>query len=204
MSWSIVDQSFEKSKKRINAYVEQFLAEWEHLYRQELLQGARYLQQTLPQTEITVKSAKKVFGNVSPKNIYFTGRQNTLNNMISHLCDQHPQAVLCCIIHGIGGLGKTHTALEFAYQARDHFHNVFWLQASSGPELAKGFAQIAQDKLPKDIAELQDQSRVIEMVRRWLNETGEYDQYRGFEKHYRIVKFKERANAVLDQIKDVS
>jgi hypothetical protein len=173
MSWSIVDQSFEKSKKKIDAYVEQFLAEWEHLYRQELLQGARYLRQTLPQIEITVKSAKKVFGNVSPKNIYFTGRQTILDNMIRHLCHQHPLMVLCCITHGISGLGKTHTALEFAYQARDHFHNVFWLQSSSGPELAKVFAEIAQDKLPKDVAELQDQSRVIEMVRRWLNETGE-------------------------------
>jgi hypothetical protein len=173
MSWSFVDQNFTISQSKIETYVDEFLKEWEFLYRQEQLTTARHLQNALPHVDIVERSSKKVFGSVAPKNVYFTGRQETLLSIQTHLQPRDtPDKVRFCVIHGIGGLGKTHTASEYAYQNRDWFDDVFWLQAESNPELAKCFGQIARDKLPQNIAELQDQSRIIEMVRRWLNETG--------------------------------
>jgi hypothetical protein len=174
MSWSIVDQSFATSQGKIENYVEEFLTEWEFLYRKEQLTSARTLQDAIRHVHIVERSSKRVFGSVSPKNAYFTGRQDVLRSMNAHLQPpKTPKDVRFCVVHGIGGLGKTHTALEYTYQNRDWFDDVFWLQAETDPELAKSFGKIAQDKLPQNIAELQDQSRIIEMVRRWFDETGE-------------------------------
>lgn len=49
----------------------------------------------------------------------------------------------CCVLHGMGGVGKTETALEFTYVHRKDYDAFFWLPADRGPALEAGFAQIA-------------------------------------------------------------
>lgn len=45
---------------------------------------------------------------------------------------------------GVGGIGKTELAVEYAYSRRNQFEAIFWLGADKANILASSFAQIAQ------------------------------------------------------------
>lgn len=47
-------------------------------------------------------------------------------------------------ICGLGGIGKTELAVEYAYSRQDQFEAIFWLGADKANILASSFAQIAQ------------------------------------------------------------
>jgi tetratricopeptide (TPR) repeat protein len=47
-------------------------------------------------------------------------------------------------ICGLGGMGKTELAAEYAYSRKDQFEAIFWLGADDAKILASNFAQIAQ------------------------------------------------------------
>jgi hypothetical protein len=46
---------------------------------------------------------------------------------------------------GLGGLGKTQTAVEFAFAHQQDFDAIFWVQAEDRDKLAASFSQIASE-----------------------------------------------------------
>lgn len=54
-----------------------------------------------------------------------------------------------CLIHGIGGVGKTQLAVEFVRQHRACFSAVFWIAGNTKQKLRRGIADLAQ-RLPQD------------------------------------------------------
>jgi len=70
-------------------------------------------------------------------------------------------------ISGLGGIGKTQTAIEYAHRYRDEYTAIFRVLASSETDLNSGFAEIARIlNLPqKDAEEIEV---VVNAVRRWL------------------------------------
>lgn len=52
------------------------------------------------------------------------------------------------VAHGLGGIGKTQLAVEFARKHRNHFSAVFWLDGSSETSLKQSFVNIAQ-RIPR-------------------------------------------------------
>ena len=75
-----------------------------------------------------------------------------------------------CVIHGVSGVGKTSLAVEYIYSYRQNFECVFWLQADTDPGLAQSYRLIATTLALVDGTE--DQTRIIELGREWLSETG--------------------------------
>jgi tetratricopeptide (TPR) repeat protein len=74
----------------------------------------------------------------------------------------HPQG-----ISGLGGIGKTQTALEYAYRYRAEYAAVFWVHADSTLALTTSLIGLAQLlELPE--RNEQDHSIVVEAVWRWL------------------------------------
>ena len=60
----------------------------------------------------------------------FCGRGNELNDLYQALMESHSDAApVSCVIHGIGGVGKTQTALKFTYKYKSDFEAVFWVSA---------------------------------------------------------------------------
>jgi len=103
-----------------------------------------------------------LYWNLPPRNPFFTGRDAYLKNLEHALAHGRAQA-----ISGLGGIGKTQTAIEYAYRHRDQYRAVLWSLADSRDALVSGFGAIAGllDLPEKDG---RDANVVAEAVRRWL------------------------------------
>lgn len=122
------------------------------------------------------------------RNYTFTGREADLKKMSDFLLPKQehrnqPQddtttaseEPRCCILHGIGGVGKTQTALEYCYLHRKAYDAVFWLPAERDIELRDAFATIAKRLgIVSEGKKNEDQPREgIRETRTWLETTGE-------------------------------
>ncbi|MEL7353929.1 MAG: TIR domain-containing protein [Cyanobacteria bacterium P01_A01_bin.116] len=100
------------------------------------------------------------------RNAFFTGRETVLNDLRSQLADDGAAAIAQAI-SGLGGIGKTQTAVEYAYRHRDDYSAVFWVQAETVAETQTGFMEIARLLgLPEQDAK--DPNDTVQAVRRWL------------------------------------
>lgn len=102
------------------------------------------------------------------QNPFFTGREKILTRLRDAFTAKRqgaltrPQA-----LSGLGGVGKTQIAMEYAYRYRDEYRTVLWVRANSYEALISDFVAIAAVlNLPEQNAS--EQSRVITAVKRWL------------------------------------
>ncbi len=100
------------------------------------------------------------------RNPYFTGREEELQALHKTLTGKR-SAALGQAIRGLGGIGKTQTAIAYAYKHRTEYEAVLWTRANTEVELVAGFVEIARE-LDLQEKDTQDQGRTIEAVRRWL------------------------------------
>jgi tetratricopeptide (TPR) repeat protein len=104
-----------------------------------------------------------------PRNPFFTGREEILAQLSA--CFQatgqptaisQPQAVT-----GLGGVGKTQIAIEYAYRHRQDYQAVLWVQANTREDLALSLLSIATLlNLPQK--EEAESDQVERAVRNWL------------------------------------
>jgi tetratricopeptide (TPR) repeat protein len=127
--------------------------------RLHLTGQSRVRKPALPPKE---RKSDYLYWNLPPRNSFFTGRDEFLNNLEHGLGHGRAQA-----ISGLGGIGKTQTAIEYAYRHRDQYRAVLWSLADSRDALVSGFGAIASvlDLPEKDE---RDANVVAEAVRRWL------------------------------------
>jgi hypothetical protein len=98
-----------------------------------------------------------------PRNPFFTGREKILEDLARAL-EQRKSAALS----GLGGVGKTQIAVEYAYNHRSQYTAVFWVKAESRGTLLADFVSIAAAlNLPSAVAK--EQELAVAEVRRWLD-----------------------------------
>ncbi len=104
------------------------------------------------------------------RNPYFTGREQFLVSLHHSLsADKTVTVSQSRAISGLGGIGKTQIAIEYAYRYAREYEAVLWVQADSHEVLVSEFARLAQTlELPDK--EEQEQWRVVNSVKRWLQE----------------------------------
>jgi len=56
-------------------------------------------------------------------------------------------------ITDLGGIGKTQLALRYAYDYREAFHAIFWINAGSQTKLSEGFSAISRCVSSRSLAE---------------------------------------------------
>jgi len=102
------------------------------------------------------------------RNPMFTGREEILVELHHMLVPGRTTAVTQSqAISGLGGIGKTQTALEYAYRYRHSYSSVFWLQADSREIISLAYVQLAQELGLSERNET-DQIHIIGAVKRWL------------------------------------
>src|SRR5713226_8419895 len=103
-----------------------------------------------------------------PRNPFFLGRDDELRQLRSHLqagqatALSQPQA-----ISGLGGIGKTQLALEYAYQYHQDYQAVLWARAESTEALVSSYVALASLlRLPE--REAREQDIMVQAVKTWL------------------------------------
>lgn len=98
------------------------------------------------------------------RNPFFTGREDVLGEIRQALLSSGRAA-----FSGLGGIGKTQTAVEYAYRHKDDYRHILWGKAESKESLTSDFAQLgATLNLPEKQA--QDQQEIVNAVQRWLKQ----------------------------------
>jgi hypothetical protein len=69
------------------------------------------------------------------------------------------------VIHGLGGVGKTQTALKYAFDHRSDYDSVFFLNASSVDSLIREFAKIHQTL---QLAAIDNDDKKVNCVKLWF------------------------------------
>ncbi len=115
-----------------------------------------------------VQAASPLWGVPIPRNPFFTGRDDLLRQIHATLHPQHAEP-LCqsCTLSGLGGIGKTQTAVEYAYRYASDYSAVFWMQAETEETISASIATIAR---LLDLPEQQEreQQRAVAAVSRWF------------------------------------
>ena len=98
------------------------------------------------------------------RNVSFTGREGLLEEL--HRALTRGAAVA---LTGLGGIGKTQLALEYAYRHRDEYRVVWWVRADDEATLAADYAGLAA-ALGLAEREAKEQAMVVAAVRLWLEQ----------------------------------
>ncbi|MBA2679803.1 MAG: hypothetical protein H0U76_15580, partial [Ktedonobacteraceae bacterium] len=101
-------------------------------------------------------------------NPFFTGREDLLTQLRERLTTTNNVALTQAqAISGLGGIGKTQTALEYAYRHRHEYRAILWVSAASRETLLAEFVGLAS-VLALPILQDQDQVLVVTEVIHWL------------------------------------
>ena len=137
----------------------------------DIAQGIRQVVEALRQHPVPTRSRSAHVWNVPlRRNPFFTGREHLLEQLHHRLTTTHaaaltqPQA-----ISGLGGIGKTQTAVEYAYRYREQYRYVLWARAASRDTLIADLVTIAELlNLPE--RRQSDQQKVVFALNRWLSQ----------------------------------
>ena len=78
-----------------------------------------------------------------PRNAFFAGRDDVIAEIRKRLTRRR-KAALIEAVSGLGGIGKTQTAVEYAYRYRKKYQALLWLDAESSLALKTGCGELAQ------------------------------------------------------------
>ncbi len=141
-------------------------------------------QETMPRRDIPPegRTERSSIWNVPyRRNPHFTGRDDLLDRLHQHLSPTvqddptttrraaltQPQA-----IKGLGGIGKTQIAVEYAYRSREQgrYTHTLWVNAANEEALITGFVGLVE-LLPAFSAKNEtDQRKLVAAIKRWLEQ----------------------------------
>lgn len=101
------------------------------------------------------------------RNPFFTAREDILNQ-IHRGFHTNAESIRPLALYGLGGVGKTQVALEYAYRFQQEYSTAFWIFSENRETLISGFATIAQIlNLPEKNE--QEQIIIVQAVRHWFH-----------------------------------
>ena len=99
------------------------------------------------------------------RNLNFTGREELLTALEQGLKSGKVAALTA--LAGLGGVGKTQTALEYVYRHAADYKVIWWVRSEDKASLTADYAALAQ-KLNLPEKDAREQEVIVEAVRVWL------------------------------------
>ncbi|QDN78860.1 tetratricopeptide repeat protein [Streptomyces sp. S1A1-7] len=96
-----------------------------------------------PTAESARATQPRIWGNIPPRNPNFTGRVDLLERLRERL-QEGTTTVLPEAIHGMGGVGKTQMAIEYAYRHQSEYDVVWWIPAERPGQIGQSLVELAQ------------------------------------------------------------
>ncbi len=133
----------------------------------------------------SILSAEVHISTIRPaENYNFSGREKVLEDL-HHVLRGRADTNLepgptCCVIHGIGGIGKTQTALQYTYDERytKFYDAIFWLRAETLVDLLRTFAMIGEKlaatltpNTSRENSQERESTKEVHMAQEWLENT---------------------------------
>ncbi|KAJ5058662.1 hypothetical protein J3E74DRAFT_467267 [Bipolaris maydis] len=118
------------------------------------------------------KRYQNIPSTLSPR---FWGREDVLNSLQAALCPQQKAHQLRTFaLYGMGGVGKTQIALQYAIRHRELYKAMFWVTAENVIKMGQSFREIAKLLgLSQTEQELQDTQGCMLKVKNWLTEASD-------------------------------
>ncbi|NUR62939.1 MAG: tetratricopeptide repeat protein [Catenulispora sp.] len=112
---------------------------------------------------------------VPGRNATFTGRGEVLERLRDGIAGSSPTVILPVALHGLGGVGKTQVALEYAHRFKADYDLVWWINAEQPDFIDTSLAELAArlnlrplDSVPEAAEAAREALRRGEPVGRWL------------------------------------
>ncbi len=106
------------------------------------------------------------------RNPLFTGREETLSTLHTHFTSLHSSQFIQAL-SGIGGIGKTEIAVEYAYRYKDEYETIFWVRADISDLFTADVIAIANHLgIPQRARS--DEQHLFLAVKQWLQQ---HDQW---------------------------
>jgi hypothetical protein len=147
MIWSTIKEEFEASKARIAKTILAFENEVRISVDEITVRGIAKIQQNVALSPSTNRIPGEIRMIPFSRNDFFVGREDELAKMHAILTLRHsdaPSRRNVCVIHSMGGVGKTQLAREYIARHESDYSYIFWLAAERGPEIARSFASIGR------------------------------------------------------------
>jgi tetratricopeptide (TPR) repeat protein len=114
---------------------------------------------TVPGVSMPRGGVPVIWGNVPTRNKNFTGRDDILDRLREgassrvtavlpesgpHSSESDPGSPIPQGVHGLGGVGKTAIAIEYAYRYQSDYDLIWWIAADQLPSVRGSLAELAQ------------------------------------------------------------
>ncbi|PVH81584.1 hypothetical protein DL98DRAFT_623568 [Cadophora sp. DSE1049] len=77
-----------------------------------------------------------------------------------------------CVLHGIGGVGKTQVALQYLYRHEKDYEYIFWVNSETGPNIIEKFHDFAQVLMPDQVSK--NQASSVDLMRHWFKKNSSW------------------------------
>ncbi len=107
----------------------------------------------------------KKHNNVPSSSNYFTGRFDVLNSLFKEDKKQE-KSLICQVIYGPGGVGKSEIAKKYANDNKDKYNHLFWINAENTITIEENFYNIVNDLNINTVEK--DFSEITNEIKNWL------------------------------------
>lgn len=105
---------------------------------------------------------------------FFMGRENVLAHLFTTFTTVPATGIIPVqALTGLGGLGKTQTAVAYAFRYRKQYQTVLWIKAETEGDLVASFTQMAKLLALPD-TNLHQRESVLESVGKWFSTTADW------------------------------
>lgn len=98
----------------------------------------------IPARERTSSAQPQIWGTVPLRNPDFVGRTELLDQLRERLNAPGPTAVLPETLHGLGGVGKSQTVVEYIHRHATEYDLVWWVPAEQLAQITASFVELAK------------------------------------------------------------